>query len=456
MYHTHFGLRANPFQAAPSADFFFASRGHREALAALQWGLSDPTGLVLLTGDVGTGKTTVIRELFSREKGEVRAALISNPRLDFDSLLESVLRQVGVDPPQGRLQLHDALICATQSHRVVVVIDEAQQLSDEALEEFRLLSNFDPAHLQLMLVGQPELLERLSSPRLRQLNQRIAIRAILNPLDPTETIAYLGHRIRAAGGEAQRIFSRPALRAIVRVSMGIPRRVNVVSHNALLSAYSSGARRVYRRHVIAAEQEYDHSNLPRTANTTARSLVLGSLPAALLVIAAAGFGLFHHGAASRAVDHGVPPVASGIPVENPSRLNIRSNAFARADEATDSVRAAAPSASPAAVPPVMPAAKSEANTSSVESPLVVEAAASGVEAHADEKLGSSPQEPAASASEVVVQAGDTLSSIAQRYSESATKLDVRQLIAVNPEIKNANLIYPGEKVRLIPAKEDHE
>jgi type II secretory pathway predicted ATPase ExeA len=135
MYHEHFGLRCNPFGLAPSAEFFFASRGHREALAALQWGLSDPTGLVLLTGDVGTGKTTVVRELFSRETRNIQAALVTNPRLSFDSLLEGVLRQLGPDIfASDRAQMLRLLARASELQRVVLVSVEAQQLSDEALE----------------------------------------------------------------------------------------------------------------------------------------------------------------------------------------------------------------------------------------------------------------------------------------------------------------------------------
>src|SRR5262249_3643666 len=138
MYQDHFGLTCNPFRHAPSAEFFFAGRNHREALAALQWALSDPTGMALLTGDVGTGKTTVVRELFSRETRNLRAALVTNPRLGFDGMLESILHQLRLECPEERSAMLRALAQAAENLRVVIVIDEAQRLSDDALEEFRL------------------------------------------------------------------------------------------------------------------------------------------------------------------------------------------------------------------------------------------------------------------------------------------------------------------------------
>jgi general secretion pathway protein A len=409
MYHEHFGLHCNPFRPAPSGEFFYASRSHREALAALQWGLSDPTGLVLLTGDVGTGKTTVIRELFSRETGEVRTALIGNPKLPFDSLLEDVLRQIGAEVPAGRAAMLGALARASQSHRVVVVIDEAQQLSDEALEEFRLLSNSSPERLQLMLVGQPELLERLASPRLRQLNQRIAVRAVLNPLSAGETIEYLKHRIHAAGGEARRIFTWRSLRALARLSFGIPRRVNILSHNAMLLAYGSGSRRVYPKHVIAAAAEYDHTTPTGTTALWNRSIWRRSLPPAVLLVAGLAVSFFGRETTRGEALHAAPPDALALPARLEGEV----------------------------------AAKAPSKPIPAPEPEQVRPAPGATEAQA-------PEAAQGEGREVVVREGDTLSGIAERYRDSLGRIDVRDLLAANPEIKDANLIYPGEKVRLTP------
>ncbi len=451
MYYEFFGLRANPFQPAPSAEFFFASRGHREALAALQWGLSDPTGLVLLTGDVGTGKTTVIRELFSRETRDVRTALVSNPRISFDSLLESILRQINVDAPEGRASMLEALTQASELNRVVVVIDEAQQLSDEALEEFRLLSNSSPGRLQLMLVGQPELLERLASPRLRQLNQRIAIRAVLNPLQVGETIAYLEHRIRAAGGEIRRIFNRSALRAVARISEGIPRRVNILSHNAMLSAYSAGSRRVRPKHVLAAEREYDHTSSLRATPAQKSTIWARSLPPALLLALGIVLIVLHHSTAKTEAER--PTAVAHEPVHTivtgraePSAAP--SIAIPRPEESADAQPPLPASASSAA----MPAPVLSANAAADSRPQPPPAAAQEPDQKAVPQNDAGALAPmnAEQTDEIVVRTGDTLSAIAERYSDGSGRIDLKQLIAANPEIKNANLIYPGEKVRLSP------
>jgi general secretion pathway protein A len=439
MYHEHFGLHCNPFRPAPSGEFFYASRSHREALAALQWGLSDPTGLVLLTGDVGTGKTTVIRELFSRETGEVRTALIGNPKLPFDSLLEDVLRQIGAEVPAGRAAMLGALARASQSHRVVVVIDEAQQLSDEALEEFRLLSNSSPERLQLMLVGQPELLERLASPRLRQLNQRIAVRAVLNPLSAGETIEYLKHRIHAAGGEARRIFTWRSLRALARLSFGIPRRVNILSHNAMLLAYGSGSRRVYPKHVIAAAAEYDHTTPTGTTALWNRSIWRRSLPPAVLLVAGLAVSFFGRETTRGEALHAAPPVQASvaIPLADPRPVS-------RAAEPEAPTRTEEPDA--LALPARLEgevAAKAPSKPIPAPEPEQVRPAPGATEAQA-------PEAAQGEGREVVVREGDTLSGIAERYRDSLGRIDVRDLLAANPEIKDANLIYPGEKVRLTP------
>lgn len=437
MYHEYFGLRCNPFQHAPSAEFFFASRSHREALAALHWGLSDPTGLVLLTGDVGTGKTTVIRELFSRETRDVRTALVKNPKLSFDALLENILHQLGVETSQGRAQMLDALQRATERQRVVVVIDEAQQLSNEALEEFRLLTNSSPEGFQLMLAGQPELLERLGSPELRQLNQRIAVRAVLNPLSSAETIDYLRHRIRAAGGEAGRIFTRRALRAIAQASRGIPRRANILSHNALLFAYSAGSRKVRSAHIRAAVADYDRASLYSAPPSSAYARIWRrSLPPALLLLAGITIGFLS--------------VETAHNEKAPRAMRVAAQDRALADTTAIHASAAAPAPKAAAV---LPPSKIIAALPLTPAPDVIAQTKPGEAVDADEPHYLKPAADSAETgrdhtTEIVVQKGDTLSAIAERYSNSTAKLDPDQLAAANPEIKDANLIYPGEKLRL--------
>jgi type II secretory pathway predicted ATPase ExeA len=476
MYHEFFGLRCNPFQLAPSTEFFFASRSHREALAALHWGLSDPTGLVLLTGDVGTGKTTVIRELFSRDTRAVATALVKNPKLSFEALVAGILRQLGVDAPEDRAAMLDALQRTTEQRRIVVVIDEAQQLSNESLEEFRLLCNSSPEGFQLMLVGQPELLERLASPDLRQLNQRIAVRAVLNPLGPAETIDYLRHRIRAAGGETARIFTKRALSAIARWSGGIPRRVNILAHNALLLAYSGGSRKVRSKHVRAALEDYDRSSIKQAAPKIWNSRVFRqSLAPALLLVAAMVLGVVgiepgrgHKGpqAANPATQRKSGSTRTVDVLPAPDRTAIihspKTDPMVQGSEPAAGIRPtseAVPVRHSSKVSLVLPAGEPRPAT---EPRQVLPNSQVAASIHAVGPSGSSnvddgAEQPSVSGAdaagnrgEIVVQRGDTLSAIAQRYSEADGKIDLHLLIAANPEIKDANLIYPGEKIRLQP------
>lgn len=442
MYTDHFGLRCNPFRLAPSAEFFFAGRSHREALAALQWGLSDPTGLVLLTGDVGTGKTTVVRELLSRDARDVRTALVRNPKLPFDQLLESILRQVGVTASQGRAEMLEALARASEEHRLVVVIDEAQQLSDEALEEFRLLSNTSPEHLQLMLVGQPELLARLNTPQLRQLNQRIAIRAVLNPLEETEMVDYLRHRVRAAGGEATGVFSRRALRAAAQISQGIPRRANILAHNALVSAFSAGQKKVRAKDVFAAARDYDWSGAPSATSIWTTTVWRRSLLPTALLAGVIAFNLLH-----RRADSG-QPVKSSVPLK-PSVTALKTESIDVAPTVLVNLKSELSADNRAALPRQDQPAAAIANVAPV-SDIRSETRPSQHAQISEPTTDAVPAANTKAADDIVVRAGDTLSSIAQRYSHTAGKIDIQQLVAANPDIKDVNLIYPGEKVHLAP------
>jgi type II secretory pathway predicted ATPase ExeA len=263
MYYQHFGLHGSPFNFTPP-DRLFLSAGHREGLAALKWGFQEePSGLTLLVGEAGTGKTTLIHSLLARQTARVRIASVTNPTATFEQMLQFIVQEIGIHPiGKGKLAILQALktfLMDPESDRVVLIFDEAQGLSDEILEELRLLSNSRPntcQSLQIVLVGQPELTERLSAPKLRALNQRIGARAMLHPLRGTEIYDYVEHLLHEQGGQLK-IFSRGALDWLVRLSGGIPRRINVICHNSLLLAYLEGSVIVKSRHVRAAAAEYD-------------------------------------------------------------------------------------------------------------------------------------------------------------------------------------------------------
>lgn len=246
MYGNYFGLNDLPFSIAPDPRYLYLSQQHREALAHLQYGLSCPGGFVLLTGEVGTGKTTVCRCLLEQVPEQTDLAFILNPKCTAQELLAAICQELNIAvPEQANLkQLTDAinhhlLDTHAQGRHAVLIIDEAQNLSTEVLEQIRLLTNLETnTHklLQIILLGQPELADKLKLPELRQLSQRITARYHLSPLTFAEMQAYIAHRLSVAGIEAS-LFHPNSLRRLYRLTRGIPRLINVICDRALLGAY---------------------------------------------------------------------------------------------------------------------------------------------------------------------------------------------------------------------------
>ncbi len=259
----YFGLECEPFSLTPDPAFLFLSEKHSEALAGLRLSLIEKRGLCVMTGEVGTGKTTLLYSLLSVSGLDVRTAYLHNPALPFDQLLQLVLDDFGVSTrSRRRVDMLTALnrfllSCAERGETAALVVDEAQTLSDSAFEALRLLLNFETFHsklLQIILVGQPELAKRLESERLRQIADRVSIRCQLERLTPKEARQYILHRVEAARGELD-VFSRPALRLVVKKSRGIPRRINIICHNAMLYAFGCGERQVNRNLVAEAVRD---------------------------------------------------------------------------------------------------------------------------------------------------------------------------------------------------------
>lgn len=267
MYLETYGLREPPFSITPDPRFVFLSERHRDALAHLLYGISQGGGggFVQLTGEVGTGKTTLCRLLLEQLPETTRVALLLNPHLGPVELVEAVCDELRLDV-EGRRGSLKALLDALNAHlldayaqglRVVLMIDEAQELSREALEQVRLLTNLEtPTQklLQVVLLGQPELRERLQAPELRQLAQRITARFHLTPLDEGESEAYLRHRVAVAGG-ARFPFSRLAVKRLHRRAGGVPRLLNVIAERALLAGYARGEDPIGERLVERAAAE---------------------------------------------------------------------------------------------------------------------------------------------------------------------------------------------------------
>ncbi len=265
MYLSHFGLREPPFSITPDPRFLYMSARHREALAHLVYGVGEHGGFVQLTGEVGTGKTSVCRCLLEQLPPHVDVALVLNPRLSPVELLAVVCDELRIAYPAGppspkdlvdRLYAH-LLEAHGRGRRTVLIIDEAQNLAAEVLEEVRLLTNLETTSqklLQVILIGQPELAAMLEQPKLRQLAQRVTARYHLEPLSPAETWAYVRHRLTVAG-RADPLFPEAALRALYRQSYGIPRVINAIADRALLGAYTEGRARVGARTVRRAADE---------------------------------------------------------------------------------------------------------------------------------------------------------------------------------------------------------
>ncbi|HSS63516.1 MAG TPA: AAA family ATPase [Gammaproteobacteria bacterium] len=267
MYLAHFELDERPFSITPDPRFVYLTMRHREALAHLLYGLGEGGGFVQLTGEVGTGKTTICRTLLRQLPEHVDAALIFNPQLTVPDLLESICTELHIDLPtehpsikvlSDRLYSH-LLDANARRRRTVLIIDEAQNLSPEVLEEVRLLTNLetdDAKLLQVFLIGQPELRSLLAKNELRQLRQRITARYHLEPLDPDETRHYIRHRLSVAGCD-RGIFTRRAVRRVYRLTGGIPRRINILCDRALLGAYTTSAERVNGAIVARASKEIE-------------------------------------------------------------------------------------------------------------------------------------------------------------------------------------------------------
>lgn len=329
MYAAYFGLKQEPFSIAPDPRLLFMSEQHREALAHLLYGVQGGGGFVLLTGEIGTGKTTVCRSFLEQVPSHCNLAYIFNPKLTALELLESVCHEFGVPvavPAQRPATAKDYIdplnAYLLREHGAgrnnLLVIDEAQNLSADVLEQLRLLTNLETSErklLQIVLIGQPELREMLARPELEQLAQRVIARYHLHALSEAETVQYVRHRLEVCGLQRPLPFDRGALKRVHAASGGVPRRINLLCDRALLGAYANGQGLVTRAIVNEAAAEV----FPRAG----RSLLLGWSRAALagLLGLVAGAGLFAAVTKTRlpllaygASLHAAPPASTAVPV----------------------------------------------------------------------------------------------------------------------------------------------
>jgi general secretion pathway protein A len=268
MYENFFGLSERPFDLTSNPKYLYLTASHREALSSLEYGISARTGVTVLVGEAGTGKTTLIRAtLDARDARTKRAVYMNNPTLTRDEFLQFLAREFSLEPSSAASKTvllrdleRELLALQEQGITPALIIDEAQSLPHELLEEIRLLANIETATeklLPIVLAGQPELADRLNHSSLRQLKQRIGLRCHLRQLELGETGAYITARIATAGGMAVRMFTREAVTLIHERSQGIPRTISVICHNALISAFAMNVRLVTADIVREVCQDFD-------------------------------------------------------------------------------------------------------------------------------------------------------------------------------------------------------
>ena len=278
MYKRFFGLKENPFNVNPDPRFLFETRETQEALACLTYGIQRRRGFILISGEVGTGKTTLLNKLLEQLRGErVKTAFIFNPRLSVEQFLHFMMADFGIaceSPTKSQIliQLNQWLLERFRTgETAVLIVDEAQNLSLEVLEEIRLLTNLETSTeklLQIVLSGQPELDLLLKKPALRQLRQRITLRCRTGPLTPEDTRGYILERLRIAGARGDLIFSQEAIEGVVRYSAGIPRVINLLCEHALITSFAEDQRPVLAGTIQAVAHEFELDEPPEAVVST--------------------------------------------------------------------------------------------------------------------------------------------------------------------------------------------
>lgn len=447
MYRAFFGFREKPFNLTPDPKFLYLNASYREALAALHYGVTERKGFVSLIGEAGTGKTTLLRRLLSEIPRETRSVLVINPAIGFEEMLRFILTDLGRPPAPGASKLDmlealnvELLDSLARGGNVVVLIDEAQDLTIPVLEELRLLSNLETAKekiLQLVLAGQPEFDALLARPEIRQLRQRISVSARLRPLARSEVQAYVAARITAAGGDVRGLFTQGALFRLWWFSGGVPRLVNAACDNALVTAYARGKRTIGWREIGEAMRDLRR----QVSWAPSRWRGLGTLLAAALVGAGIVLGAME---VLRARWPELLPGSAVMPTAVATALPV-----AAASSTPTGTVPPTPVAPPTAALPVAvaPSVASDPSPSGDEVPTAVPSPT---------EAATSTPEPTPEATATVstdaltirVTDGATLTDLAVHYYGNASPRVLARIRAANPWLDDPDVLWSGKLLTL--------
>jgi general secretion pathway protein A len=457
VYLDFYGLNREPFHITPDPEFLYLSPSHKEAFATILYGVEKRKGFIAVTGEVGTGKTTILRAYMEQlSSTPIRPIYLFDPGVSFEELLEAMLNELGMRGEDrsefAKLQwLRWHLIEEfKQNHNVALLIDEAQNMPMETLERLRILSNVETTKeklIQIVLVGQPELEAKLAQPSLRQLNDRIAVRAKIRPLNWDESLAYISHRLAQAGGNPEVIFTPGALKRIIKHSGGIPRRLNILCDNTLVAGLGA-----HRRPIPASLVDEVSADL---RGSKARPYLKKAAPVAAGLLAVAGLALVGWNMGGREsldaalpVDRGVVSAPAGsaspTPIEGPAPVVAVTEAPVASPPPVKPADVAAPLAQPAVV---------EART--VEEPETLVAEPVAAEPVAPAPVEVAVQEPAplpapdADEPAVSVAAAAPVA-VAPVVSETAVVSETPQATAVQ-ETEVIAAAEPKEVVAAVPA-----
>jgi len=430
MYNDYFGFRESPFSVTPDPRFFYTNPVYLEAFATLRYGIEAKKGFIVITGEVGTGKTTLLRKLLHTLADTVHSVFVFNSCLSFPELLELTLHDLGLTPENQSkvamlLELNDYLIEQVQQrHTVTMLIDEAQNLSDEVMENLRLLSNLETDQeklIQIVLMGQPEFQAKLAQPHLRQFKQRVALQCRLNPLTDDEVGPYINSRLMAVGYEGKELFHPSAVEQIAYHAKGIPRIINIICDNALLSAYAASRQSVSADMIKVAARDLELELEPSVTETRAVPVLLARTAASLPQVIDGPF----QRSATPLLKAGVGTCFVMFVLVTLALVLNSHSLFSMVGRRLDSFRhslnlGVAPSGRSEAVP-----VKSRAQTDTKRQ-----------------------------YQRVIIQYGSTIQKIASDKYSPNTILGMDLIKEFNPQIQNLNRVMPGQELLLVPLSEE--